>query len=74
MKSEHEVALEILTAQPDHKMALGDLARAMSNRRALGFGVEAIDVVHALQWEQKVIYNPDEESVTLAEPQVILNS
>lgn len=65
MPSARQTVLEILAKQPEKKMGLTELAKELSQRRVLGFGVEVWDVVDALRLRGKVDYDPENDIVLL---------
>jgi hypothetical protein len=65
MPSARETVLELLAKQPEKKMGLTELSKELAQRRVLGFGVEAFDVVCALWKLGKVEYDRENDTVTL---------
>ncbi len=57
--------IDILSERDGHKLNLTALSRELDRRRILGFGVEAKDVVHALEREGKVVFDRETELVYL---------
>jgi hypothetical protein len=68
MPSERETLIDVLKGQKDKKISLVELGRTLRKRQALGFGVEAIDVVDGLKAAGKVEFDSDQEIVTLKSP------
>lgn len=60
--------LQILEESKDNQLDLTSLSKELDRRRVLGFGVEARDVVYALEKEGKVHYDRIKEIVYLPKP------
>jgi hypothetical protein len=59
------VVIDILSERNGHKINLTALSRELDRLRILGFGVEAKDVVYALEREGKVVFDRKTEMVYL---------
>lgn len=57
--------IDILSERNGHKINLTALSRELDRCRILGFGVEAKDVVYALEREGKVVFDRETETVYL---------
>jgi len=65
MPSARETTLKILSEREGNKIDLTELGKELAKRRVLGFGVEAWDVVWALESRGKVTYNRETDMVYL---------
>ncbi|MEK6940153.1 MAG: hypothetical protein AABX31_05480 [Nanoarchaeota archaeon] len=65
MGSARKALLQILEESPNNRLDLTTIDRELSKRKVLGFGVEAKDVVYALEKAGNINYNRTEEMVYL---------
>ena len=66
MPDERKTAIQILRKARGHKLTMAQLGNKLAQNHALGFGVEADDVVFALERLGLVKYDRRHDVITLA--------